>query len=64
VKIEDLPDSADEDHAWTRRVIPNFINIILTGEQAWLITDDTIISELQRVWNHVYGSSIPFTIEK
>ena len=45
-------------------VIPNFLNLILAGEQPWLIADNTIISELQRVWNHVYGNRVSFTIEK
>jgi hypothetical protein len=45
-------------------VIPNFIHLLLAGEQPWLIGDDVIISELQKVWDHVYGRKVPFTIKK
>ena len=62
--IQNLPKGANEDAAWTRLVIPNFINLILAGEQPWVIVDDVIIAELQRVWDHVYGMKVKFTIEK
>ena len=62
--FQDLPKGANEDAAWTRLVIPNFINLILAGKQPWIITDDAIIAELQRVWDHIYGMKVEFTIEK
>ncbi len=62
--IQDLPEGANNDSAWTRLVIPNFIRLLLAGEQPWLIGDDIIISELQNIWDHVYGRKIPFTIQK
>jgi hypothetical protein len=62
--FEDLPKGTNVDAAWTRLIIPNFINLILAGDQPWIITDDTVISELQRVWDHVYGRKVEFTIEK
>jgi hypothetical protein len=62
--VQNLPKGANQDAAWTRLVIPNFINLILAGEQPWIITDDVIVAELQRVWDHVYGMKIEFTIEK
>jgi len=36
----------------------------MTGEQPWFIGDDAIISDLQDVWNHVYGRKVPFEIKK
>jgi hypothetical protein len=45
-------------------VVPNFINTILAGEHPWIITDDAIIAELQRIWDHVYGMKVEFMIEK
>jgi hypothetical protein len=62
--VQDLPKGANENTAWTRLVVPNFINVILTGEQPWVITDDVVIAELQSVWDHVYGMKVEFTIEK
>ena len=62
--FQDLPRGANEDAAWTRLVIPNFLNLILAGKQPWVITDDAIVGELQRVWDHVYGMRVEFTIEK
>ena len=62
--IPDLPKGANKDGAWTRFVIPNFIRLLLVGDQPWLISDDVFISKLQKVWNHVYGKSIPFIITK
>jgi hypothetical protein len=61
---QDLPEGANKDAAWTRLVVPNFIRLLLAGEQPWLIGDDVFISELQKVWNHVYGRSLPFIITK
>jgi hypothetical protein len=55
---------ANKDNAWTRLVIPNFIRLLLTGDQPWLISDDVFISDLQKVWNFVYGKSVPFMITK
>jgi hypothetical protein len=34
------------------------------GEHPWIITDDAIIAELQRIWDHVYGMKVEFMIEK
>ena len=62
--IQNLPKGANHNMAWTRLVIPNFIHLLLAGEQPWIIGDDVIILELQKVWNHVYGRKIPFTIKK
>jgi hypothetical protein len=62
--IQNLPRGANNDAEWARLVIPNFIRLLLAGEQPWLIGDDVIISELQKVWNHVYGNKLPFTIMK
>ena len=62
--IQDLPDGANHESAWTRLVIPNFIRLVMAGEQPWLIGDDIIISDLQDVWDHVYGMRVPFQIKK
>jgi hypothetical protein len=62
--IQDLQKGANEDEAWTRLVIPNVINIILAGEQPWIITDDLIITKLQHVWDHVYGQKVELIVEK
>jgi hypothetical protein len=62
--VQDLPKGANEDAAWSRLVVPNFINLILAGNQPWIITDDLIIAELQRIWDRVYGSKVEFAIEK
>jgi hypothetical protein len=62
--VQDLPNGANEDAVWTRLVVPNFVNLVLAGEQPWMVTDDFIVAELQRVWDHVYGMRVEFTIEK
>ena len=62
--FHDLPKGANQDAAWTQLVIPNFINLILAGEQPWIITDDVIVAELQNIWDHVYGMRLEFMIEK
>ena len=59
-----LPKGANDDAAWTRLVVPNFINAILAGEHPWVITDDIVIAKLQSIWDHVYGMKLEFTIEK
>lgn len=62
--IQNLPNGANKNFAWTRLVIPNFIRLLLAGDQPWLIGDNVIISELQKVWDLVYGQELPFTIKK
>jgi len=36
----------------------------VTTDQAWLINDEVIISDLQEVWNHVYGRRVPLKIKR
>ena len=60
--VNDLPTSTNKNAAWVQLVIPNFMNLILAGEHPWIIPDDVIISTLQNVRDHVYGSSLEFTI--
>jgi hypothetical protein len=62
--IQDLPVGANDDNAWTHLVIPNFIRLIMSGEQPWFIGDDTIVSDLQDVWNHVYGRRVRFEVKR
>ena len=62
--VNDLPTSANKNAAWAQLVIPNFMNLILAGEHPWIIADDVIISTLQNVWDHVYGSSLEFMVER
>jgi hypothetical protein len=62
--IQSLPDGANDDNAWTRLVVPNFIHLIMAGEQPWFISDDDIISDLQEIWNHVYGRRVQFEVKK
>ena len=62
--IQNLPVGANDDNAWTRVVIPNFIRLIMSGEQPWLIADDTIVSDLQNIWNYVYGRRVRFEVKK
>ena len=62
--IQTLPVGANDDNAWTRLVVPNFIRLIMSGEQPWFIGDDTIVSDLQDVWNHVYGKRVQFEVKR
>lgn len=52
------------DTAWAQVVIPNFVNIILAGDQPWVISDDAVITQLQSIWDHIYGMKVEFTIKK
>lgn len=62
--VDRLPEGATEDDAWTRIVIPTFINLVLSGDKPWIMNEADIIPLLQDVWNHTYGSKIPFKIQK
>ena len=62
--VNDLPTGANKNAAWVQLVVPNPMNLILAGEHPWIIADDVIISTLQDVWDHVYGGSLEFTIER
>ena len=62
--ILNLPKGTNNEAAWTYQVIPNFLNLILTGENPWIILDDIIISELHHIWDYIYGRRVLFTIKK
>jgi hypothetical protein len=62
--MHDLPYGSNKNQAWAKLVVPNFIRLIMAGDHPWFISDETIISTLQKVWKFVYGQSIPFEIQK
>jgi hypothetical protein len=62
--MQDLPPGSNHENAWTRLLVPNFIRLIMAGEHPWVIDDSVIISDLQAVWNHVYGRRVPFEIKR
>lgn len=62
--IDRLPADATANDVWTRVVIPSFINLILSGDKPWASSEADVAPVLQNVWNHTYGSSVPYKIEK
>lgn len=59
-----LPDGATDDNAWTRVVIPTFINLVLSGDKPWISSEAELGPLLQDVWDHTYGDNLPFDIKK
>lgn len=62
--IEDLPEGANENKAWTNILLPTFLTLVLSSDNAWLYEEVDIKPVLQEAWNYTYGSRIPFIIEK
>ncbi len=62
--IDRLPTGATSEDAWTRVVIPTFINLVLSEEKLWASCEADLAPLLQNVWNHTYGSKVPFEIKK
>jgi hypothetical protein len=62
--LDRLPDGATDDDAWTRVVIPTFINLVLSGDKPWLSSDAELAPLLQEVWDYTYGNRLPFDIKK
>lgn len=52
------------DDAWARVVIPNFINLVLSGDKPWISCEKDILPLLQDVWDHTYGCKLIFKIHK
>lgn len=62
--IDRLPPGATANNAWTRVVIPSFINLVLSGDKPWASSEADLAPLLQDVWNHTYGSKEPYKVEK
>jgi len=62
--VDRLPLGATSEDAWTRVVIPTFINVMLSGDKPWASCEADLAPTLQNVWNHTYGSKVPFKIQK
>jgi hypothetical protein len=62
--LDRLPDGATEDDAWTRVVVPTFINLVLSGDKPWISSEAELAPLLQDVWDHTYGDNLPFNIKK
>ena len=62
--VDRLPLGATSDDAWSRVVIPNFINLVVSGDNPWMSNEADIAPLLQKVWDCTYGSKIPFMIQK
>jgi hypothetical protein len=48
-------------NAWTRVVIPTFINLILSGDKPWASSEADLALN---VWDHTYGSKEPYKIQR
>ena len=62
--VDRLPDGANDDDAWSRVVIPTFINLVISGDKPWISSETEVAPLLQDVWDHTYGDRLPCTIKK
>ena len=60
--IEDLP--ADARSIWQSTVIPNLLFLLLSEEQPWEVSDDSLKKALTKVCDCAYGGRIKMYIEK
>lgn len=61
--VNRLPKGANLNDAWAQVVVPNFINLALSGNNPWISGED-ITPLLQDIWDRTYGDRLPFTIER
>jgi hypothetical protein len=54
-KIEDLPAGSNTDNEWKSIIVPNFINLVLAGDEPWTTNDKLLIPMLQQVWSKTHG---------
>jgi hypothetical protein len=62
--LERLPPGATANNAWTRIVIPTFINLVLSEDKPWASSETDLAPVLQNVWDHTFGSKEPYEVQK
>jgi hypothetical protein len=62
--INNLPDGANDDNAWTHIVIPSFLKLVVASDNPWMYKEADIKPLLQKVCNYTYGRSLTLDINK
>jgi hypothetical protein len=62
-KIEDLPAGSNTNNEWQSIIVPNFINLVLAGDEPWTSNDKLLIPMLQQIWSKTHGREMSFEIK-
>jgi hypothetical protein len=58
-----LPDGCQDGNRWRRIFIPTYIHFVADCENPWSVNSDKAVAAMQKIWNTVYGKSIPHTVQ-
>ena len=58
-----LPPGAMTQNTWHRVYVPTYVQFVASREDAWTFNDNDAVRVMQAIWNNVYGSRIPHTVE-
>lgn len=63
-KLTDLPPGANNNDLFAKFVLPNFIGIILAGDECFDILDIDISTKLAKVCKYAYGGKVKIDTNK
>jgi hypothetical protein len=61
----DLPTGTLDNATWRRTFMPTYLQLFACQDvkAAWSIDDKEATALLQKVWDHVYGQRVPYTVD-
>ena len=60
--VADLPQGCNENNLFRKRFIPMYIKFLAQGGDPWTVDDLMAVTAMQKIWNTVYGKTIPYKI--
>jgi hypothetical protein len=60
--LADLPEACNKNNLFRKRFIPTYIKFVAQSGDPWTIDDLAAVTAMQKIWNAIYGQTIPYTI--
>jgi hypothetical protein len=58
-----LPDGAHDHDRFRRNFISTAVSLVASLGNAWKVEDKVAVPKFQKIWDTIYGSTVPYTIE-
>jgi len=60
--VADLPQGCNKNNLFHKHFIPMYIKFLAQGGDPWTVDELTAVMAMQKIWNMVYGKTIPYKI--
>jgi hypothetical protein len=60
--VADLPAGCNENNLFRKCFIPTYFKFVAKGGNPWTMDDLEAVKAMQKIWNQVYGKTIPYKI--